>query len=101
MSFVVAEFMAFQRTNAKAQKKTKHKNELLRDIVCLFGSFFSRNEFLTIFLSRSEILKKQNKMAYNFKCSHLSDHQTMLSRKKVTTVSKVAKKLPHPVVFEL
>jgi hypothetical protein len=47
--FVVAEFMAFQRTNAKVQRKTKHKNELLRDVVCLFGSFFSKNGFLNDF----------------------------------------------------
>jgi hypothetical protein len=55
-------------------------------------------DFYTIFLSRYEILKRQNKMAYNFNCSHLSDHQKMISGEKVTAVSKVAKKLAHPVL---
>jgi hypothetical protein len=56
-----------------------------------FQGIFSKNAFLTILLSRSEILKRQNKMPYNFNCSHLSDHQKMISRNKVTDVSKVEK----------
>jgi hypothetical protein len=38
-------------------------------------------------------------MAYNFNCIHFLDHQKMISRKKDTALSKVAKKFGHPVVL--